>query len=183
MRSTLIALALTLAGVPVAAHADLGHALRLERFDGPSDPAAGVQLEVPTLSVKGLPALAVDDGGGASGRHHARVDPAVALILGIIPGFGIGHLVAGSDQWVIWLIADIVIFAIWPGGLFFIDNHGAYNFLGLLVLVERIFEGLSAYQAAGGGPIFHSERGFAVAGPPSPIDLALPVGAVASAFR
>jgi hypothetical protein len=183
MRSILVAVALALAGAPAAAHADLGLALRLERFDGPRDPAAGVRLELPALSVSGLPALALDDGGGAPAGHRSRVDPAVALILGIIPGFGIGHLVAGSSQWVIWLIADIVIFAVWPGGLFFIDHGNGYNFLGLLVLVERIFEGLSAYQAAGGGPIFRSERGFAAAGPPSPIDLALPVSARASSFR
>ncbi len=180
MRSTLVALALALAGAPLAAHADLGLALRLERFEGPSDPAAAVRLELPALSVKGLPALALDDGGGA--RHRARVEPAVALILGIIPGFGIGHLVAGSDQWVIWLIADILIFVVWPGG-FFITSDRTYSFLGLLVLVERIFEGISAYQAAGGGPVFRSERGLASAGPPSPVDLALPVGARAAAFR
>lgn len=181
MRPTLLALVLALAGAPLTAHADLGHALRLERFDGPADPASGVQLDVPALSVKGLTSLAVDvDDGGGAGRR-GRVEPAVALILGIIPGFGIGHLVAGSDQWVYWLIADIVIFLIWPGG-FFLTSDRAYSFLGLLVLVERIVEGITAYQAAGGGPIFRSERGFAAAGPASPIDLAIPVGARAAAL-
>jgi hypothetical protein len=179
MRSLLAALALAAAvSAPAAARADLGLALRLEQFEGPSDVAAAVHLEVPALEAKGVPTLALDDGGGA-GRHRGGVEPAVALILGIIPGFGIGHLVAGSDQWVYWLIADLVIFVIWPGGLFF-TSHDSYNFLGLLVLVERIFEGLSAFQAAGGGPVFRSQGLLAEAVPPSPRELALPVGARAA---
>jgi hypothetical protein len=175
MRPFLLALALAIVAGPTAARA--AFELRLEVFDGPS--AARPHLDVPALSVSGVVLLALDTGGGAP-RGRQRVEPAIALILGIIPGFGLGHLLAGSEQWVIWLIADIVIFLVWPGGFFFADGHGAYNFLGLLVLVERIFEGISAYQAAGGGPILRSERGFAAA-LPSPADLARPVG-VRSAF-
>jgi hypothetical protein len=171
MRPILLALALAVLALPAAARA--AYDLRLELFDGASEP--GAHLEVPALSIAGVPMLAVDTGGGAPGRRQ-RVEPALALILGIIPGFGLGHLLAGSEQWVIWLIADIVIFLVWPGGFFFVSDRGnAYGFLGLLVLVERIFEGISAYQAAGGGPILRSERGFAAA-LPSPSELARPVG-------
>jgi hypothetical protein len=172
-----ILLALALVAVPAAARADL--ALRLELFDGAARPAHRAHLDVPPLTVRGLPVLALDEGGGAGARHR-RVEPAIALILGIIPGFGIGHLVAGSDQWPIWLIVDIVIFVVWPGGFFFTGDR-AYSFLGLLVLVERVFEGISAYQAAGGGPVFRSERGLA-ARMLAPADLALPVGARAAAM-
>ncbi len=178
MRHILLALALALVAAPAAARAEL--ALRLEIFDGSDRPAPRARLEVPPLTVKGLPALALDEGGGA-GAHGRRVEPAIALILGIIPGFGIGHLLAGSPQWPIWLIADIVIFIVWPGGFFFTGDR-TYSFLGLLVLVERIFEGISAYQAAGGGPVFRSERGFTVR-ELTPADLAWPVGARSAAMQ
>jgi hypothetical protein len=171
MRATLLALTVALLA-PAAARADF--TLRLERFEAPAAPAA-LHLDVPSLEVDGHPELSLlaADRGRGSGRG-ARVEPAISLILGIIPGFGLGHLLAGSEQWVIWLIADIVIFAVWPGGFFFFDGHGAgYGLLGLLVLVERIFEGISAYQAAGGGPILRDVRGW---GDVAPSALALPVG-------
>jgi len=183
MRSTLIALFVALGAVPAGARADL--TLRLTAFDGPSATAPRQYLELPVLAVDGFPGagLALDEGGGA-GRHGGqRVDPAIALILGIIPGFGIGHLVAGSQQWIYWLIADILIFVVWPGGFFYVDHGGAYPLLGLLVLVERIFEGLSAFQAAGGGPVFRSERGAFASGLDSPSALALPVGSRSALLR
>ena len=170
-------LAQTLAAAPATGRAD--H-LRLEAFDGPGHPAPGLRLGVPLLSVPGLPALDEGGGGGGAARRQ-RIEPAVALILGIIPGFGIGHLVAGSSQWTIWLIVDIIIFVVWPGGFFFTGDR-TYSFLGLLVLVERIIEGISAYQAAGGGPVFRSERAW-VAPDSAPRDLALPVGASMAALR
>jgi len=184
MRSILIALLVALGAAPAGARADL--TLRLDAFDGPVAPALRQHLELPSLASDGISssAFALDEGGGAQARHGSRVDPAVALILGIIPGFGIGHLVAGSHQWIYWLIADILIFAVWPGGFFYIDNHGsAYSLLGLLVLVERIFEGISAFQAAGGGPGFRSERGFAAGGFDSPAALALPIGSRSALLR
>jgi hypothetical protein len=176
LRST--ALALAVAAAP--ARGDVR--LRWLVFDG--EPGPRIHLDARTLDAAAPPLdLAVDEGGGA-GRGRQRVDPAVALILGIIPGFGIGHLVAGSSQWTLWLIADIVIFLVWPGGFLF-THDGAYGFLGLLVLVERIIEGISAYQAAGGGPVFREERGglggLAVAR--SPAERALPVAVARGAPR
>ena len=183
MRSTLIALLVALGAAPAGARADL--TLRLAAFDGPAAPAPPQHLELPALAVDGMtaPAFALDEGGGAGRRGGHRADPAVSLILGIIPGFGIGHLIAGSQQWIYWLIADILIFAVWPGGFFYFDHGSAYPLLGLLVLVERIVEGISAFQAAGGGPVFRSERGFAAGGFDSPAALALPVGSRAALLR
>src|SRR5689334_8729293 len=65
MRVTLLALALAASALPAAARADL--VLRLERFDGPARPAQ--HLDVPALSVQGLPSLALDEGGGAAARQ------------------------------------------------------------------------------------------------------------------
>ena len=181
MRSILLALLVALGAAPAGARADL--TLRLTAFDGPAAPAPRQHLELPALAVDGflMTGVALDEGGGAGRR--GRVEPAVSLILGIIPGFGIGHLIAGSQQWIYWLIADILIFVVWPGGFFFIDHGGAYPLLGLLVLVERIVEGLSAFQAAGGGPVFRSERGGFAGGLDSPAALALPVGSRAALLR
>jgi len=181
MRSILLALLVALGAAPAGARADL--TLRLTAFDGPAAPAPRQHLELPALAVDGflMTGVALDEGGGAGRR--GRVEPAVSLILGIIPGFGIGHLIAGSQQWIYWLIADILIFAVWPGGFFFFDHGSAYPLLGLLVLVERIVEGISAFQAAGGGPVFRSERGFAAGVLDSPATLALPVGSRSALLR
>jgi hypothetical protein len=175
MRVPLLALAAALAlASPSGARASLD--LRLEVFEGGGAAPARLSLDVPDLPVRDLPVLAARHGGGGG----VRTEPGLCLVLGIIPGFGLGHALAGSPQWVIWLIADIVIFALWPGGFFLYDHGSAYNFLGLLVLVERVFEGISAFQAAGGGPVFRGERGWDA---PSPAEVALPVGARGSPFR
>ena len=176
MPTALVAIVLAAA---LAARGDV--ALRLERFDGPRRIVPSPRLGLPALDLPGaaLPGVALDEGSGAGASRRARVDPPVALILGIIPGFGIGHLIAGSRDWVIWLIADIVIALVAWGPFVYWRNRPDYYvpFLSLLVIVERIFEGLSAYQAAGGGPIFRSQRWSSPG--PSPADRALPVGLAA----
>jgi hypothetical protein len=164
MRSIIVAAALAL---PFAARAETG--LALHAFDRRAGPSAA--LDVPPLALRDVPGLALarDEGGGAGARRGrgAGVDPAIALVLGIIPGFGIGHLVAGSDRWPIWLIADVVIAVVfwgpWGG-----DGFGRGG-LGLLVLVERVFEGLDAYGEARGRSVFRAE-----ARPRSPALAALP---------
>jgi hypothetical protein len=172
MRLALLALAL-LAAPP--ARAD--RAYRLLGNDPLDGPAA--RIELPALAagldpVAGWPVdLARDRGGGGGG---SRVEPALALVLGIIPGFGIGHLVAGSSRWVTWLVVDIVIaFVAWGPFWYWPDRPGFFPFLNLLVLVERIFEGLSAYEAAGGPRVFRNDRLFAQGPPPAALP-ALPVG-------
>ena len=59
-----ILLALALVAVPGAARADL--ALRLDVFDGADWSVPRAHLDVPPLTVRGLPALALDKGGGAA---------------------------------------------------------------------------------------------------------------------
>ncbi|HEY7724280.1 MAG TPA: hypothetical protein VH880_03045 [Anaeromyxobacteraceae bacterium] len=172
MRSAILALALLAAP---AARAEVAYRLLGNDADGPA-----ARLELPALGV-GLadPAarwpvdLARDRGGGRGG---GRAEPALALLLGIIPGFGIGHLVAGSPRWVTWLVVDIVIaFVAWGPFWYWPARPGYFPFLNLLVLVERIFEGLSAYEAAGGHRVFRLDQPFAQ-GPPPPALAALPVG-------
>ncbi|HSB19573.1 MAG TPA: hypothetical protein VLD85_06140 [Anaeromyxobacteraceae bacterium] len=166
--------ALLLAASPALARADLD--LRLDwpvQAAGPS-----IRIDVPDLSVGGVAAgdlLLARDGRG---YHYARVEPALCLVLGIIPGFGIGHLLAGSDRWVVWLVVDVVIAAVFWGPFWYWPDHpGYFPALSLLVLVERIFEGVLAYQAAGGGRVFRMDRGLADVArmPPPPALAAIPV--------
>jgi hypothetical protein len=168
--------ALLLAGAPALARADLAIPdLRLD-WPGASAAAPAASLDLPELSLGGVSAgdlfLARDHRGGG-GR---RVEPVLCLVLGIIPGFGIGHLLAGSDRWVIWLVVDIAIAVVfWGPFWYWPDRPGYFPALSLLVLVERIFEGILAYQAAGGGPVFRMDRLAEAARLPAPALAAIPV--------
>ncbi len=91
----------------------------------------------------------------------AGVRPVLALFLGLIVGFGLGHLIARDrDGFVLFLIVDLVLVAvsgvlnytIWPlGGLAWIA-----------LLVSHIIQGLDAYGRAGGGRIVEWTREHAV---------------------
>lgn len=177
MRSLLVAATL-LAAAPVAARADRG--LQLE-LPGLSLGASSAGLELPELELGSLTASAFSlDGGSGSGARRHRVEPALCLVLGIIPGFGIGHLVAGSDRWVTWLVIDLVIALLFWGPYWYWPGHpGYFPALNLLVLVERIFQGIFAYEAAGGGRVFRMDGRLAAPALPPPVLAALPVGRAA----
>lgn len=131
---------------------------------------------VPELALDGHGALDLQlarDGGRSGGP---RVEPALCLVLGIIPGFGLGHLLAHSHNWAVWLVVDVVIAVVFWGPYWYWPGHpGYFPALNLLVLVERIIEGASAYQAAGGGRLFPLDRGLAAAPAPA-LQVALPEG-------
>jgi hypothetical protein len=146
MRLAFVPLALALAAAPGAARADA--VLQLARLgDAPSERRPSAHLELPPLDAGGLGLLRVDDGAGARG---GSAEPALALILGIIPGFGLGHLVANSPRWTTWLIVDIALLAVWIVGssLDVGDPLNALFFVALVV--ERVFEGVDAFRSAGG---------------------------------
>jgi hypothetical protein len=112
-----------------------------------------------------------------AGYGYGGSDPAVSLILGIIPGFGMGHLVANSPRWTTWLVVDVVLLALWVVAPSVNEPFGTLVFVGSVV--ERVFEGIDAYRASGG-------RAVADAGPPPGSLLALdarPVGDPAAPGR
>lgn len=152
----------------LALGAGLGLALMLG--GRPAQAEAHLTLETPQLHLEHAPPRLLDahldlsglqrlsevplDLGGGSGREGIRSDPAtrqvLAFILGFIPGFGLGHLLAGSkDGFVLFLIvdvvlltADILICSFAPDGI---------CALGWLAwVVEHVFEGYDAYTTAGG---------------------------------
>lgn len=127
--------------------------------------APRLQLEHPAphlldahLDLFGLGALAelplgqLDQGGGAGRALHtdAETRQVLSFILGIIPGFGIGHLLAGShDGFVLFLIVDVVLLT--ADILFCSLAPDPLCALGWVVtVVERVFEGYDAYTSSGG---------------------------------
>lgn len=158
-----------------------GAARALElRLAAPSAPAreSGPGLQLPQLrwGAEAAADLGLDPGSGEQIRGAGRKEPVVCLVLGIFPGFGIGHLLAGSDRWVVWLVVDIAIAALFWGPLYYWPDHpGYFPLLNLLVLAERIAQGILAYEAAGGPRVFRLDRGLAGA-PPPPVLAALPDG-------
>jgi hypothetical protein len=172
-----LALLAVLLAAPSAARAAAGLHLTSDLLEGRPVTGTVAHLAVPRLDPGTLavpePFWAMDRGGGG----HLRADPAICLVLGIIPGFGIGHYLAGSDRWVIWLVVDIAIAVVFWGPLWYWPGHpGYFPLFNVLVLVERVFEGILAYQAAGGRPIRLSDALQAVPLPPSPGLAAIPVG-------
>lgn len=90
----------------------------------------------------------LDSGGGMS----SDLRQILALILGFIPGFGLGHLIARDrDGFILFLVIDLVLWAVggflgyvvFRGGLFF-------GLGGLVWLVVHIIQALDAYGSAGG---------------------------------
>jgi hypothetical protein len=102
----------------------------------------------------GLPSapLALDTGGGL----RSDTKPIVALLLGLIVGFGTGHLVAGDqDGFLLFLLVDAAIIV---GGIIFEAVLGVGIFWGLGLLVSHVIQAIDAYQTAGGHRILKMTR-------------------------
>ena len=94
--------AAALAATPAGAVEDAPR-LSLAAPPGPSATLLGPQASSAGPHLVG--ALRADDGGG-DGKEAP--DPVVALILGIIPGFGLGHWYAGDPNAITWTIVDAI---------------------------------------------------------------------------
>jgi hypothetical protein len=71
----------------------------------------------------------------------------VALILGIIPGFGLGHWYAGDPNFITWTIVD-VIFLVGAIVITVAVDLGALVWIAWLV--EHAFQGYLAHEYASG---------------------------------
>ena len=106
----------------------------------------------------GLPSapLALDTGGGL----RSDTKPIIALLLGLIVGFGTGHLVAGDqDGFLLFLLVDVAIIV---AGVIFEAALGVGLFWGLGLLVSHVIQAIDAYQTAGGGRLLRMTRERAV---------------------
>ncbi len=160
MRNALLFAVLFAAVAPAAARADL--TLQHPVFADAGGTAPPGHL-VPPLQ---LGALAIDTGSGAGGGN----EPVLALILGIFPGFGLGHYIANAP-WQNWAIIDglLLVAAIVVTAA---DLGVLVALAWIATVVERVIEGLDAYHHAGGGKIAAraSPGELAVAvGPPAPL--------------
>ncbi len=139
---------LTLASVPSLARADLELELPLLHRAAPAPQASMPlpRLDLPRLSVdRELVPAVLDDGSGAGDSGMSRSDRAIlALVLGIIPGFGIGHVIADSKSWVVWLVVDVVLLVVAVA----ISAGAGSGLAWLIIIPERILEGIDAYNAA-----------------------------------
>lgn len=111
-----------------------------------SGPSAGMERVQPSL----VGTLALDPELTGSGAGSGRPEPVLALVLGIIPGFGLGHFYAGaSGQATTWLIIDLALLGgsiiIWS-----VSGDPLDALIWIAWIVERGFEGYFAFQAAGG---------------------------------
>ncbi len=109
-------------------------------------PSAGTERAQPGLGGT----LSLDPALFGSGSGGQRPEPVLALVLGVIPGFGLGHFYAGArNQATTWLIVDLALLG---GSIVIWTVAGAP--LDALVwiawVVERGFEGYFAFKAAGG---------------------------------
>lgn len=111
------------------------------------------------------PIVPLDDGGGVDRGTR----PLLALLLGLIVGFGLGHLVARDREgFVLFLIIDLVI-VVMSAVLPQVGVGWFYGLGGLALLVSHIIQGIDAYQQAGGGQIVQwtRERAVEIASTPS----------------
>lgn len=98
-----------------------------------------------------MPLLPLDTGGGVSGETRQIL----ALVLGLVVGFGLGHFVARDREgFVLFLVVDIAIIA----ASAVLHAAAGFKFLWIGLLVSHIIQGLDAYGEAGGPRIVEKAR-------------------------
>ena len=131
-------------------------------------PGVTLQSDVRLPTLPPLRAL----GALAFGTAHAPLRPldsgsalrgesrqVLALLLGVIVGFGLGHLVAQDREGLIlFLVVDIAIVI----ASVILDVAAGFHFFWLGLLVSHIIQGLDAYGEAGGQRLVERARERAV---------------------
>ncbi len=104
------------------------------------------------------PLRPLDMGGGLS----SDVRQILSLIIGFIPGFGLGHLIAGDkDGFILFLVIDVALYVLW--GVVGFGFFHPFRFIGGAVwLVVHLIQALDAYAEAGGPRIVQAVREQAV---------------------
>lgn len=151
----------------------------LESSARPSQSPILRMLDSTFLGQTALPRL--DDGGGMdSGMRQV-----LALVLGFIPGFGLGHLIARDrNGFVLFLVIDLVLYSAGIVGGSLLGGGGLFIGLGSLVwLVVHIFQAFDAYARAGGERIIERTRERAVMYASRPAEPFDPIAVTTRLFR
>ncbi|ATB33529.1 hypothetical protein [Melittangium boletus] len=134
-------------------HARLLEGMELAATFKPSETPALRLTDATRLGLMDAP-MPLDTGGGVSGDTR----PVLALVLGLIIGFGTGHLLAAdTNGFILFLVVDVAIiiassvlhYAL--GGIF-------WGLGGLALLASHVIQGIDAYQTAGGARIVEATR-------------------------
>jgi hypothetical protein len=140
-------------------HARLLEGLELSATWKPSETAPLRLMDSVRFGLMDTP-LPLDMGGGQRGGGiSGDTRRVLALVLGLIIGFGTGHLVAGSqDGFILFLIVDLAIVVVSSVFRVAFGSSLLWGLGGLALLVSHIIQGLDAYAQAGGQRIVEQTR-------------------------
>jgi hypothetical protein len=119
--------------------------LSLAASPGPSATLLGTQASSTGPHLVG--ALRADDAFAGGGDGKQAPDPVVALILGIIPGFGLGHWYAGDPNFITWTIVDAIFLV---GAIIITVAVDLGALVWIAWLAEHGVQGYLAHQYASG---------------------------------
>jgi hypothetical protein len=121
----------------------------------PSQTPALRLTDATRLGLLGAP-LPLDRGGGVG---SGNTEPVLALVLGLLVGFGTGHLLAGDTSgFILFLVVDVAIIVVSSVLTAALTTGLFWGLGGLALLASHIIQGIDAYQTAGGSRIVEATR-------------------------
>ena len=119
----------------------------------PSETPALRITDATRLGLMGAP-LPLDTGGGVDSDSRQIL----ALVLGLILGFGTGHIAAGdTNGFLLFLVVDVAIIVVTTVVRFALVGW-FWGIGGLALLASHIIQGIDAYGEAGGGKLVEAAR-------------------------
>jgi hypothetical protein len=126
----------------------------------------GHPLDVPApLDRPSLAAVAVPENSqelGAGGDAQAR--QTLALVLGFVIGFGVGHLIAGDQgNFALFLILDAIVVGVAVVlNAIFIHSGVLYGIAVITLIASHLFQGIDSYSAARPKDVVKQQRDSAI---------------------
>jgi hypothetical protein len=103
-------------------------------------------LELPFLAAAAAPGNPPELGAGGD----AQARQTLALVLGFVVGFGVGHLIAGDQgNFALFLILDAIVVGVAVVlNAAFIHSGVLYGIAIITLIASHLFQGIDAYSAA-----------------------------------
>ncbi len=134
-------------------HARLLEGLELAATFKPSETPALRITDATRLGLMGAP-LPLDTGGGVDAESRQIL----ALVLGLVLGFGTGHLVArDTNGFILFLVVDVAIIVV-SSVLRFAVGGWFWGLGGLALLASHVIQGIDALNQAGGPKLVEAAR-------------------------